>query len=368
MRVAVAAVAVALVALMTLGAPTSSAHAEDYPSQQEVDAAKHDAKKKAAEVGRIQGLLGRLEDRAAVLGAAALAAEAKASRARADLHSAEATVTDLRRRATMAADRAAADRRQAGVVTTQLYRSGDPTITVWLSGAESRSLLYRLGALSQISASSAAMLQQAVIEERQVGALGDQAGAAKRVRDALAASAGRLAETATETREAADAQVAETERHTRTLQAQLRQLTATYVRTKDQYEQGVQAKAAAAAAGNGVADGTIGAGPGTGSLSPDGARSYAAGRLGAYGWGSSGQSECLGYLWYRESGWRWDAYNTSSGAYGIPQSLPASKMASAGPDWRTSSGTQIEWGLGYIRARYGSPCGAWAHETSIGWY
>ena len=69
----------------------------------------------------------------------------------------------------------------------------------------------------------------------------------------------------------------------------------------------------------------------------------------AYGWGCD-QFRCLDLLWTRESGWRADAYNASSGAYGIPQSLPGSKMASAGADWRTNAATQIDWGLGYIDA------------------
>ena len=73
-------------------------------------------------------------------------------------------------------------------------------------------------------------------------------------------------------------------------------------------------------------------------------------------------------LWAGESGWRWNAENPSSGAYGIPQALPGSKMASAGADWQTNPATQIEWGLGYIRDVYGSPCGAWGFKQSHGWY
>jgi hypothetical protein len=83
---------------------------------------------------------------------------------------------------------------------------------------------------------------------------------------------------------------------------------------------------------------------------------------------SSDQFGCLDSLWTRESGWNPSAENASSGAYGIPQSLPGSKMASAGADWMTNPATQIEWGLGYIRDRYGSPCGAWGHSESYGWY
>jgi hypothetical protein len=77
---------------------------------------------------------------------------------------------------------------------------------------------------------------------------------------------------------------------------------------------------------------------------------------------------CLDLLWTRESGWNPFADNPTSTAYGIPQSLPGTKMASAGADWRTNPRTQITWGLGYIRARYENPCRAWAHSESGNWY
>lgn len=80
------------------------------------------------------------------------------------------------------------------------------------------------------------------------------------------------------------------------------------------------------------------------------------------------QFACLQPLWERESGWNTYADNPGSGAYGIPQSLPGSKMASAGADWATNPDTQIRWGVGYVDAEYGSPCGAWAHEEADGWY
>lgn len=95
-------------------------------------------------------------------------------------------------------------------------------------------------------------------------------------------------------------------------------------------------------------------------------REIAARLLAADGW--SGQFSCLDALWERESGWNVHALNPASGAYGIPQAVPGSRMASAGPDWRTDAATQIRWGLGYIRDRYGTPCGAWRHEQAYGWY
>jgi hypothetical protein len=92
----------------------------------------------------------------------------------------------------------------------------------------------------------------------------------------------------------------------------------------------------------------------------------AAAMLGSYGWSSS-QFGCLVSLWNAESGWNVYASNPS-GAYGIPQALPGSKMASAGPDWQSDATTQIRWGLGYIKSLYGSPCAAEAHEQASGWY
>jgi hypothetical protein len=89
--------------------------------------------------------------------------------------------------------------------------------------------------------------------------------------------------------------------------------------------------------------------------------------LPSFGMSGSGQFGCLVNLWNKESHWNTHAANPS-GAYGIPQALPGSKMASAGPDWQNNATTQIKWGLGYIKDRYSTPCGAWAHSQSSGWY
>lgn len=91
------------------------------------------------------------------------------------------------------------------------------------------------------------------------------------------------------------------------------------------------------------------------------------GQVMARGWSES-EFTCLVSLWQRESHWNYLATNRSSGAYGIAQALPGSKMASAGADWATNPATQITWGLGYIAGRYGSPCAAWGHSQSTGWY
>ena len=83
---------------------------------------------------------------------------------------------------------------------------------------------------------------------------------------------------------------------------------------------------------------------------------------------SASEFDCLDAVWSQESGWNVHADNPTSSAYGIPQALPGSKMASAGPDWENNPITQIKWGLGYIKARYGSACGAADFKSGNGWY
>jgi hypothetical protein len=80
------------------------------------------------------------------------------------------------------------------------------------------------------------------------------------------------------------------------------------------------------------------------------------------------QFSCVNHVWTNESDWDFEATNSQSGAYGIPQSLPAGKMASKGNDWKTNPYTQMKWGFDYIENRYGSPCNAWDHFKRNGWY
>lgn len=96
-------------------------------------------------------------------------------------------------------------------------------------------------------------------------------------------------------------------------------------------------------------------------------QAYAKARCKALGW-SDYDFDCLVSLWNKESKWNPNAHNSSSGAHGIPQALPASKMASHGSDYMTNYKTQINWGLSYIKGRYGTPTKAWIHSCSKGWY
>jgi hypothetical protein len=100
---------------------------------------------------------------------------------------------------------------------------------------------------------------------------------------------------------------------------------------------------------------------------PGTAQSIAWNMMSSFGFDPNTQFGCLDNIWTRESGWRWSAAN-ASGAYGIPQALPGSKMATAGADWQTNPATQIKWGLGYIQSMYGTPCGAWSFWQAHGWY
>ena len=138
----------------------------------------------------------------------------------------------------------------------------------------------------------------------------------------------------------------------------------------DKVLQSMQASSATSGTGGSSSSsggGTTSNAPSAPPPDPGSAKSIAYKMLPSYGFNQGSQYSCLVSLWNRESSWRWDAEN-ASGAYGIPQSLPGSKMASAGSDWRTNPATQIKWGLGYIKQIYGTPCGAWSHEESAGWY
>lgn len=108
---------------------------------------------------------------------------------------------------------------------------------------------------------------------------------------------------------------------------------------------------------------------GTSGKDPASAKAYAKAHLSKYGWAAS-QFSPLDSLWTHESGWRYNAQNPNSPAYGIPQADPGSKMASAGADWRTNPATQMNWGLPYIKSTYGTPAHAWAlwQQRSPHWY
>jgi hypothetical protein len=133
------------------------------------------------------------------------------------------------------------------------------------------------------------------------------------------------------------------------------------------------ASTASATAATSASTGSTGSGTGAAATvnfpppNPGTAQSTAYNMMASFGFDPKTQFGCLDNIWTRESGWRYNAEN-ASGAYGIPQALPGSKMASAGADWQTNPATQISWGLGYVKSTYGTPCNAWAFWQAHGYY
>jgi hypothetical protein len=132
-----------------------------------------------------------------------------------------------------------------------------------------------------------------------------------------------------------------------------------------------RAEAAARASANSQSSSSSSTTTGNGGGSVSVAETYAPGTVQALAEsiiGNSTQFACFSNIVTRESGWNYTATNASSGAYGLVQALPGSKMASAGADWQTNPATQIRWGLSYMDSRYGSPCGAWSFWQAHSWY
>jgi hypothetical protein len=370
----------ALVCALTVAGGAAPANADNYPSWDDVQAAKANAAAAQAEVDRINGLLASLQAAANAAGDLAVKRLGEYGQAEAALKSATAKAQDIAQQAQEAAIKADQLRAQSGKFAAQLTRSGtsDVSIRLFLGGAgapsasvnSSRpSLLYQLGAVSRLADQASSLFAQAAAQKNAAAALSEQANAAQKVRDQLDKDAQKALQVATAAKAAADAQLADQKQHANTLYAQLASLQNTEASVEQQYAAGVAAAEAAKQAAN-SGGGSDGFAPPPGmNVDPAAAQAYASSRLAAFGWGQD-QMGCLIKLWNHESGWRADAYNSSSGAYGIPQSLPASKMASAGSDWMTNQNTQVDWGLDYINRAYGSPCAAWNFEMSHdpNWY
>ncbi|MEK6344602.1 MAG: hypothetical protein V4737_12300 [Curtobacterium sp.] len=399
--VVAAVVAGVLVAPLVTAVP---ANATTYPTWQDVQRAKGNEQAKKAEVDTVQTALHRVQADAAAKSATAITASEAADRADADLATATQTATSLQAQADSASATAERAQQRAGQLAANLYRDGatDQMSTRIATTKDPSQLLYQLGALDQLSTTWAGVMDDASVAAKTASSLHEQATRAQDERADLASAAETKAAAAKSAQEAADAAVDDTQQHSDELYAQLASLQDTTASEERGYQLGLQVAAQeaeqqrrreeaaerqreqqAAVANNtpGTSGGSSGGGstsggsgtnyPSTGGVvvDPAGAQAYARSAIGAYGWGSD-QMGCLVSLWTQESGWRANALNVSSGAYGIPQALPADKMAVAGADWRTNAATQINWGLAYIHDAYGSPCGAWNHEMSVNphWY
>jgi septal ring factor EnvC (AmiA/AmiB activator) len=391
--------AVVLGALLVPAVTAVPAAATEYPSWHDVERAKGDEQAKRAEVSTVQAALRSAQAEAARKSQVALETSAAATQAEADLAEAARTATSLQAHADQASATAQRAQTRAGRLAADLYRDGstDQMTTRIATAGDPDQLLYQLGALDQLSTTWSTVMEDAAVTAKTASSLHDQAERAEHERASRAAAAETTAATAASAQRRADTAVASTESHSDELYAQLAALRDSTAETQRRYEVGRAVAAQAAAqraaakaaaqqaavpagsssgAGNSSGAGTPSIPAGNAYPSTDGvivdpaaAQAYARSALASYGWGDD-QFGCLVSLWTQESGWRANALNASSGAYGIPQALPASKLAAAGADWRTNARTQVNWGLAYIKSSYGTPCGAWGHEMSVDphWY
>ncbi len=374
-RLSVAAVLLPLVVL----APVAPAAADDLPTWDDVNAAKRDVSTREAEAARIDTLIGGLEVETGRLGDAAVAAASVAATAEAARTAAAVRAGTLSLAADTAAEQAELSAQRFGYSAALLARTGgaDTTLRLFFEQGETGGddLLVGLSRVSRLTDLYTADAQRAEVARADANSLRQQAELASTERDRLAGEAEARAGEARAAHEAAERELTAQQTSLDTLYAQLASLRDRSVDLERQVRGAEQAAAEAAERERAAreAAGTPGGDTGTAPppagviVDPAGAKAYARSAVARYGWGD-GEYQCLLKLWERESNWRADAYNRSSGAYGIPQSLPGSKMAAAGADWRTNAATQIEWGLSYISGRYGAPCGAWAHSERVNWY
>ncbi|WP_426995992.1 coiled-coil domain-containing protein [Pseudarthrobacter sp. N5] len=401
-----------LAALLCSGSLLPAAADDDappggFPSWQEVENVRQNEGTKTTEITRINELLGGLQTESEKLGTAAVAAAAEYAVADSALTRAKAKVEGLTAQTGRANAELARYRKETGALAVQAYKNGATNLGFFaaLDAIQSNSL-QGLNVMQIVTDKTTDLVNKSAAAEKTAQSLADHEQAAKAVRERLAGEAKEKLDAAQTARHAMDTQIAQEQRHGQELTAQLASLKGTTAEVEGQYREGQaalaayasaqaaksaaaeeqarrQAEAAAKAAANAKVPVTVipapsvnnpvppaivsPAVPGGAVNDPAGAQSYASARSGAYGWGQD-QFQCLVKLWTQESSWLTTATNPSSGAYGIAQALPPGKYASAGNDWISNYHTQIDWGLGYIRDRYSSPCGAWNHEISLGWY
>ncbi|MFZ3451773.1 coiled-coil domain-containing protein [Arthrobacter sp. 7Tela_A1] len=416
------AAAGALAAALLVAVPASAA---DYPSWEDIAAAKGDASAKQAQVSELERHLADLQSEAGELGNAAVDASSRYDVLRSELEASDARLGELAAARSAAAAEAASLNSQVGALAAQTYKTGgmDSSLLFILDAEAGTAHFDRLATLQLVTDRTARLFEQAAAAESTAASLQEAEEAERQARETLAHEAGELYEGAEAATAAAEQAVREQEERTAELVAQLAELKDSTAEAElkrleaARVEESVrqQAEAARLAAvktprpeNQPVINPTIPRGPEPGPVPPPvppapapapapapvpvppltgnpaplpvappppaapvddpaGAQAYAAGASSAYGWDGS-QFRCLVDLWNRESNWRTSAHNPYSGAYGIPQSLPGDKMAALGSDWRTNYRTQINWGLMYISQRYGSPCAAWDHSERVNWY
>lgn len=398
-----------LVASLLQAVPASADDAppSGFPSWAEVQQAQGNEAAASAEVARINQLLVGLQQKSGELGAAAIKAGTEYAKAHEALVHQQEVTQKLVEASQQARAKADSLKKATSSLVVKAYESGgfDPGPWSLANAAVEPDNLQSYALLNRVLDRTAKLHADALSAAQASAAATAQEQAARDVLAQLDSDAAAKAQTAESARRAAEDSVAATEGQRTTLVAQLASLTSTSAAVAQKYQEGQvalaayeaaqeakreaaqrQADAAAAEAnrqaqqaqqsqqpissglgGGGSGSGSRGGGGGSVVNDPAGARQYASSRLGAYGWGQE-QMQCLSQLWTQESSWMTDATNPSSGAYGVAQALPPDKYYSAGSDWLSNYRTQIDWGLGYIRDRYGSPCNAWQHEMGFNWY
>ncbi len=377
-RAAVATLAAALVLAGALPAVANPGDetADGYPTWDEVNAARASQSAKQAEYAKLQQALQRAQSGAATTSAKAVAAFRTAQRADQDLADATAREKQLQSRLEADRTRLQSDSESLGRVVSWMYRDGTglASTSQLITAKDPAEFMSKLDTAQQVAGTWNTLSERAAAAVNTEQNLKDQATSAKKERARLAAEADRASSAASAAQERADAAVDTASRNTTTVYAQLASLRGTTAKVEERYQLGLQVaeqqreeearrqqqqeqNGGNGGGGGGGGGGNVNLGGGV-TVDPAGAQAYARSVLPSYGWGGE-QFSCLVSLWNGESDWRADALNPSSGAYGIPQALPAEKMAAAGADWRTNGATQVNWGLAYISASYGSPCNAW---------
>lgn len=412
-----AATAGVLAAALLSAAPAA---ADDYPSWDQIAAAKSDVSAREAQISELEDHLTKLQDEAGALGNAAVDASTRYGSLRDELLASDARVAELAGERQAAAAEASELRSQVGALAAQTYKTGgmDSTVLFLLDSEEGVAHLDRMTTLQLVTERTSRLFGRAAAAEKSAAALEEAEAAEREARKVLAEEANALYKDAEAATSAAEKAVQAQEDRTGVLIAQLADLRDSTAEAElarmqaARAEESVRQQAAAAekaAAETARPDAkpvinptrpsspqtpaapqpsvppaapappvttpapappvqeTVPPPPAAPVDDPAGAQGYALASMPGFGW-DSGQFRCLVDLWNRESNWRTSAANPYSGAYGIPQSLPGNKMAAFGEDWRTNYRTQINWGLFYIQQRYGTPCGAWAHSEKNNWY
>lgn len=406
----VATIAITSPATAVDNSPTGSA--DDGPTWADVDNAKNDIAATQTLITEINSRLSSAQKDADLAGDAATVADAAAATAREKAAAAAAQLTTLNAQLANAQSTYASVVHAAGGAIVAASRSSGeftPDLQVFLSDNPD-AILAALTMSDRVSSITANLVSAARRAHSVVEALTASAAEQSSALSTLATEATAAATEANTRNAEADTAVAQETENANTLYAKLATLqnttaadiaaihqreaeAASFAAQQAAAEQAARDSAAANAAasgGSGTGSGSSSGGSSGGASSgsgpsntgsppggsngsssantPAAAQAYAKTQMAPHGWDATTQFSCLVNLWTRESSWRYTATNSSSGAYGIPQALPGSKMASAGADWRTNAVTQIDWGLGYITSRYGTPCSAWQHSQDTGWY